>query len=224
MNADPRQRQVPSVQTPPPESRSNSVSSSHNALYDMAAHLGDTIEDGVTNTFKATMSAGESFAAFISRGSVVDLAIGIVVGGAFTTIVDSFVNDLISPVIGMATQKNLNNLFLVISCSDNSTHGCLTGYGHNYTTVLQATTDGAATWNYGNFVTHVFNFLLTSFIMFLLVQLYSNAFLKVITPPEAAKTKPCPCCIEECHILATKCRYCHSLFPMSKPSAPLINY
>ncbi|KAJ3404812.1 hypothetical protein CcCBS67573_g01602 [Chytriomyces confervae] len=197
----------------------------HKRLNDIAERMEMRLEAGALKTAEATMSLGAAFFAFINRGSVVDLAIGIVVGGAFTSIVQSFVNDLISPIIGLATQKNLNNMFLIIHCSANSTLGCRKGSDHPYGTVLQATTDGAATWNYGNFLTSVINFLLISSIMFLLVQLYSNAFLKTLKKTDSApkKTKPCSQCFEQCHFEAIKCKCCLSFFP-PKPDASSPRY
>ncbi|KAI8621750.1 large-conductance mechanosensitive channel [Chytriomyces sp. MP71] len=177
-------------------------------LKEMTENAVHTVGDGVGKVSKSTMSVGSAFFAFINRGSVVDLAIGIVVGGAFTAIVNSFVNDLITPVIGLATQKNLGNLFLVIHCSKNSTLSCKTGNDHPYTTILQATTDGAATWNYGNFIQFVINFVLIAFAMFLLVQFYSNTFLKAVKKPESPKTKTCPMCFEDVNIQALKCKWC----------------
>ncbi|KAJ3066001.1 hypothetical protein HDU98_010668 [Podochytrium sp. JEL0797] len=141
------------------------------------------------------MGVGEAFMTFINRGNVVDLAVGIVVGGAFTAIVKSFVSDLISPIIGLATQKNLANLFLVIHCpkGKNATLAinslCKTGTEHPYTTVLQANKAGATTWNYGAFCEAVINFFLVALAMFFVVQLYSNSFLK--PKPVAVTTKPC---------------------------------
>ncbi|KAJ3012908.1 UNVERIFIED_CONTAM: hypothetical protein HDU68_000967 [Siphonaria sp. JEL0065] len=164
------------------------------------------IKDGAMKGLKATMGVGEAFVAFLNRGNVVDLAVGIVVGAAFTAIVTSFVNDLITPVIGLATQKNLGNLFL-------------TGPDHPYSTVLQATTDGSATWNYGNFIQAVINFILVAGAMFLVVQAYSNSFLKKKKAPEAPKTKTCGQCADEVPIKALKCKWCLSEFPPAEETA-----
>ncbi|KAJ3016318.1 UNVERIFIED_CONTAM: hypothetical protein HDU68_012273 [Siphonaria sp. JEL0065] len=149
------------------------------------------IKDGAMKGLKATMGVGEAFVAFLNRGNVVDLAVGIVVGAAFTAIVTSFVNDLITPIIGLATQKNLGNLFLVISY-------------------------GAATWNYGNFIQAVINFILVAGAMFLVVQAYSNSFKKA---SEAPKTKTCGQCADEVPIKALKCKWCLSEFPPVEETA-----
>ncbi|ORY44182.1 gated mechanosensitive channel, partial [Rhizoclosmatium globosum] len=148
----------------------------------MTDNVTSNVSQGLKKTASATMGVGEAFAAFINRGSVVDLAIGVVMGAAFTAIVTSFVNDLITPIIGLIGQKNLENLFLVMHCGGNSTI-CRTGSDHPYATVKEAAADRAATWNYGNFIQAVINFFLIALCMFFLVQLYSNTFLKMTKKP-----------------------------------------
>ncbi|KAJ3199638.1 hypothetical protein HDU83_003069 [Entophlyctis luteolus] len=172
----------------------------------MANNVGGNITKGVSKTLTATMGVGEAFVTFINRGSVVDLAVGVVMGSAFTAIVTSFVNDLITPIIGLIGQKNLGNLFLVMHCSPTSTV-CRTGGTGPYATVALANTDGAATWNYGNFIQAVINFILVAGCMFLLVQLYSNLFLK--KKPAPPKMKTCAvCAADDCPIAALKCKWC----------------
>ncbi|KAI8842823.1 large-conductance mechanosensitive channel [Chytriomyces cf. hyalinus JEL632] len=184
-----------------------------NKLKKMASNVTSNISKGALKTVGASMSVGEAFIAFINRGSVIDLAIGVVMGAAFTAIVTSFVTDLVTPVIGLATQKNLGNLFLVIKCPpNNGTSRCVTGSDHPYGTFVQANGEGAATWNYGNFIQTCINFILISIAMFLLVQLYSKAFLsKKVAPPA---TKPCAECAEPCPLAAKKCRCCLTAFPV----------
>lgn len=98
------------------------------------------------------------FKKFIARGNVVDLAVGIIVGSAFTAIVNSLVNDVIMPPIGKVTGGvDFSNLFIVL------------GSGH-YPSLAAAKAAGAATLNYGVFVNTVINFLIIAFVVFLLVQ------------------------------------------------------
>ncbi|KAJ3231634.1 hypothetical protein HDU81_003652 [Chytriomyces hyalinus] len=184
-----------------------------NKLKKMASNVTTNISKGALKTVGASMSVGEAFIAFINRGSVIDLAIGVVMGAAFTAIVTSFVTDLVTPVIGLATQKNLGNLFLVIKCPpSNGTSRCVTGSNHPYGTFAQANGEGAATWNYGNFIQTCINFILISIAMFFLVQLYSKAFLN--KKPVAPKTKACEECAEPCPLAAKKCRCCLTVFPI----------
>ncbi|KAJ3283398.1 hypothetical protein HDU79_009099 [Rhizoclosmatium sp. JEL0117] len=209
----------------------------------MASNVGSNITQGLEKGVSATMGVGEAFIAFINRGSVVDLAVGVVMGAAFTAIVTSFVNDLITPIIGLIGQKNLENLFLVIHCNATSVRGCSTGGNHPYGTIkvkspVDASSDGAATWNYGNFLQAVINEAVLnltqlqtnlfpnsslnptriSLIMFFIVQLYSNTFLKVAKkadPPK--KTKDCVHCAEACPIKAVICKWCKAEFPVEVP-------
>ncbi|ORY44225.1 large-conductance mechanosensitive channel [Rhizoclosmatium globosum] len=152
------------------------------------------------------------FKTFLMRGSLVDLAVGIIVGGAFNVIVQSFVNDLISPVIGLIGQKNLENLFLIMKCSDKSLV-CKTGSNDIYPTIAAAALDGAATWNYGRFLQNVIYFVIVAFVMFLVVKAYAK-FLDLSKKEEVAAaavtTKKCEACLEEIHLDAKKCKFCAS--------------
>ena len=98
------------------------------------------------------------FKTFIMRGNVMDLAVGIVIGAAFTTVVNSFVNDLLMPPIGLALGKvDFANLFVSLS-------------GQPYPSVAAAKAAGAPTLNYGMFINNVINFLIVGFVVFLIVK------------------------------------------------------
>jgi large conductance mechanosensitive channel len=104
------------------------------------------------------MGFAQDFKAFISRGSVVDLAVGVVIGGAFGSIVNSFVNDVLMPPIGRLTGNvDFSNLFLNLS-------------GGDYATLKAAKEAGAATLNYGVFLNNVINFLIIAFAIFLVIR------------------------------------------------------
>ncbi|KAJ3089338.1 hypothetical protein HK100_007779 [Physocladia obscura] len=198
------------------DSSASTIPERGNGVKNFAKNVTGGVTKGVTKGLTATMSVGQAFAAFINRGSVVDLAIGVVMGSAFTAIVNSFVNDLITPIIGLIGQKNLDNLFLVMHCNATSTLGCRTGNNHPYATVAAATADGAATWNYGNFIQAVINFILISGCMFGLVQLYSKTFLK-LSKSKVPTTKKCAVCAEDCGLAAIKCKWCLTEFPVEEP-------
>src|SRR3569832_1997155 len=105
----------------------------------------------------------KEFRDFAMRGNVLDLAFGVIIGAAFTGIVNSLVNDVIMPPIGFVTGGlDFSNLFLVIK------------QGHTadaiYSTVMQAKNDGAVTINYGVFINAVINFLIIAFVLFLVVK------------------------------------------------------
>jgi large conductance mechanosensitive channel len=100
----------------------------------------------------------KEFKAFIARGSVFDLAVGIVIGAAFTAIVASFVNDLLMPLLGLFTGGlDFSNLFIALD-------------GGDYATLAEAMEAGAATLNYGLFINAIINFLIVAFALFLIIR------------------------------------------------------
>lgn len=100
----------------------------------------------------------KEFKEFIARGSVFDLAVGIVIGAAFTAIINSFVNDLLMPVLGLFTGGlDFSNLFIALD-------------GRNYETLAEAMEAGVATFNYGLFINAVINFLIVAFALFLIIR------------------------------------------------------
>ena len=138
----------------------------------------------------------QEFKKFISRGNVIDLAIGIIIGGAFGKIVTSFVNDIIMPPIGLVLGKiDFSNLFID-----------LTGTG--YKTLAQAKEAGAPTLNYGVFLSTVIDFLIVAFGIFLIVRQLNK--MKKPEPAPAPATKTCPYCATEIPIQATRCPHCTS--------------
>ncbi|KAI9345812.1 large-conductance mechanosensitive channel [Zopfochytrium polystomum] len=175
---------------------------------------GQAVGSGLKKTGAAAFSVLEDFKNFINRGNVVDLAVGVVMGTAFTSIVNSLVNDLVTPIIGLATQNNLEQTFLVIRCGKSA--NCTTGSNHGYASKAAATADGAVTWNWGNFIQTLINFILISVVVFFLVKLYSAAFLRK-KKVEAPKTKECEECCEKIDLKAKKCKFCGSPAPEYVP-------
>jgi large conductance mechanosensitive channel len=136
------------------------------------------------------------FKAFIMRGNVVDLAVGIVIGAAFTTVVNSFVNDLLMPPIGLALGKvDFANLFISLT-------------GQPYPSVAAAKAAGAPTFNYGMFINNVINFLIVGFVVFLLVKQVNR--LQGPPPAAAPTTKACPQCAMDIPRAARRCPHCTS--------------
>lgn len=142
----------------------------------------------------------DEFKEFIQRGNVIDLAVGIVIGTAFKDIVDSLVNDVIMPPIGMLLNNvDFTNLF--INLSDGS-----------YDSLAAAQEAGAATVNYGMFINTVINFLIIAFVVFLIVRqinIMRRAGEKE-APAADPTTKQCPYCYTEISINATRCPNCTS--------------
>ncbi len=130
------------------------------------------------------------FKAFIAKGSVLDLAVGVIIGAAFKGIVDSLVNDIISPLIGLVANTNFTDLAWQI---------------------------GGVTLKYGAFITAIINFLLMAIVLFLIIKAISGArglggkLKKGEEPAPAAPTeKTCPYCKSQIAIDATRCPHCTS--------------
>jgi large conductance mechanosensitive channel len=143
----------------------------------------------------------KEFKAFAMRGNVLDLAVGIIIGGAFGTIVKSLVDDVIMPPIGLALGNvDFSNLFLLLKDG--------TKAPPPYSTLAEAHAAGAVTINYGLFVNSVITFLIVAFAVFLLVRAANR-----MTPHDAAaapSTRDCPHCAMPIPIAATRCPQCTS--------------
>jgi large conductance mechanosensitive channel len=137
----------------------------------------------------------KEFKEFIMRGSVVDLAIGIIIGAAFGKIVTSFVNDIIMPPIGLLLDRvNFADLFINLS-------------GQPYATLAAAKEAGAATINYGLFIITIIDFVIVAFVIFLVVRAVNRLRRK---PEAAPTTKECPYCFTGIPVKATRCPHCTS--------------
>ena len=140
----------------------------------------------------------KEFKDFIQRGSVIDLAVGVVIGGAFGAIVTSFVNDILMPPIGLLLGGvDFTNLFIDMS-------------GQGYTSLAEAQAAGAATINYGLFLNAVISFVIVAFAIFLFLKGLSAATPKKEEAPAEPTTKECPYCFTEIPIPATRCPNCTS--------------
>ncbi len=147
------------------------------------------------------------FKEFAVKGNVIDMAVGIIIGGAFSPIVNSLVKDIIMPPIGMILGKvDFSNLYLSIPF----------GADHQaYPTIADAQNAGIVTINYGIFINTLISFTIVAFAVFLLVKGMNK--LKADNKAEAAAeeaatptTKECPYCFETINIKATKCPHCAS--------------
>jgi large conductance mechanosensitive channel len=137
----------------------------------------------------------KEFKEFAMRGSVVDLAAGVVIGGAFGKVVSSLVDDVIMPPIGrLLGRVDFSNLFF--NLSDKS-----------YETLATAKAAGAPTINYGLFLNTVINFLIVGFCIFLLVK-QMNRFAAKPMPPAAPTTRDCPQCAMSIPLAAKRCGHC----------------
>ena len=140
----------------------------------------------------------KEFKDFAMRGNVFDMAIGIVIGAAFGAIVTSFVDDLLMPPIGMLLGGvDFTNLFISLD-------------GQQYASLAEAQLVGAATINYGLFLSTVIDFLIVAFFIFLLVRQINRLKAEPEEAPAEPTTKDCPYCATEIPIQATRCPYCTS--------------
>ena len=147
------------------------------------------------------------FKKFVLCGNVMDMAVGVIIGGAFTAIVTSLNNDLLSPILGLFGGTDFSNLFILLSKTDQT-----------FTSVAEAREAGAAVFAYGSFITAVINFLITALVIFILVKAVNKA-MSIGKKPEAPKaptTKKCPFCKSEIAIDATRCPHCTSILEENK--------
>ena len=144
----------------------------------------------------------KEFKEFATKGNVVDMAVGIVVGAAFGVIVGSFVADVIMPPIGLLLGKvDFANLFVVLKS------GAIPG---PYATVAAAKQAGAVTLNYGAFINTIISFLIIAFAVFLVIRQINKLRAKTEAPAAAPATKECPYCYSVVAIKATRCPFCTS--------------
>lgn len=131
------------------------------------------------------------FKKFISRGNVMDMAVGVIIGGAFTSIVTSLNQDILTPLLSLLTG----------------------GFDISALSVTFGSGEHAATLGYGSFLTAVINFLLMALVIFCMIKGMNAAhdrFLKKPEAPKAPTTKKCPYCMSEIDINATRCPHCTS--------------
>ena len=139
----------------------------------------------------------KEFKEFAIKGNAVDLAVGVIIGAAFGGIVSSLVKDILMPPVSLLTGGlDFSKKFIVLKAgADGAT---------NFATPALAAADKAVTWNYGNFVTLIINFLIVAFCIFLVIRAMNK--LKR-NEPEAA-SKDCPACAMTIPVKATRCPHC----------------
>lgn len=141
----------------------------------------------------------KEFKEFALKGNVMDLAVGVVIGGAFGKIVTSLVNDIITPLIGMLLGKvDFSGLFINLS-------------GVPYKTITEAKAAKAATLNYGLFLNSVIDFVIIAFSIFIVIKQLNRFKRKQEVEKAPETTKECPHCISAIPIKATRCPNCTSM-------------
>ena len=140
----------------------------------------------------------EDFKAFAMRGNVIDMAVGVVIGGAFGKITTSLVNDIFMPVLGILTGGvNFGGLFYALD-------------GNEYASIEAAAEAGVGTLNYGAFIQNIVDFLLIAFCMFLVIKFMAKMKKPEPAPAPAKAPRLCPYCRQEIADDATRCPHCTS--------------
>jgi len=140
----------------------------------------------------------KEFKEFAVKGNAIDLAVGVIIGAAFGGIVNSLVKDILMPPIGLLTGGlDFSNKFMILKDAPG---------GGVFHTPADAAKAGAVTWNYGNFITLIINFLIVAVCIFLVVKAMNK--LKKPSAGAAAVVKDCPACTMSIPIKATRCPHC----------------
>jgi len=144
----------------------------------------------------------KEFKEFAAKGSAFDLAVGVIIGAAFGSIISSLVKDIIMPPVGLLTGGlDFSNKFIVLRAGANGVT--------NFATPAEALAAKAITWNYGNFVTLIINFLIVALSIFLVVRAFNR--LKR-GPAKEPVSKDCPACAMTIPVKATRCPHCTTEF------------
>src|SRR6201997_1158719 len=142
----------------------------------------------------------KEFQEFAVKGSAVDLAVGVIIGAAFGAIINSLVKDVIMPPISLLSGGlDFSNKFMILRAAKDGATA--------FNTPADAAKAGAITWNYGNFITLVINFLIVAGAVFLLVRTINQLRHPAEKEPD---TKDCPACAMKIPINATRCPHCTS--------------
>ena len=144
----------------------------------------------------------KDFKEFTLRGTVVDMAVGIIIGAAFGTIVKSLVDDIIMPPIGLLLGGvDFSNLFILLKAGSPAAP---------YASLADAQAAGAVTINYGVFINAIVSFLIVALVIFLLIRSINQLRREEEAPPAEPTTKECPFCLSTIPIKATRCAFCTS--------------
>ena len=141
----------------------------------------------------------KGFRDFMMRGNVLDLAVAVIIGAAFTKVVNSLVDDVIMPPLGLLIGRvDFSNLFVVLKEGRKA--------AGPYATLADAKAAGATTLNFGAFITTVVTFLIVGFVVYMIVRSAAQLMPKPVAAPTT--TKDCPYCLSKIALKATKCAYC----------------
>lgn len=141
----------------------------------------------------------KEFEAFALKGNMLDLAVGVIIGGAFNGLVKSLVDNMITPLLSLLTGKiDFTNMFIALN-------------GEHYATLQEAKDAAAATFNYGLFITELINFVIMAFVVFLVIRQLNKLYKKPAPAPADPHEKICPFCKTKIDLDATRCPHCTSI-------------
>lgn len=147
---------------------------------------------------KRMLRVFREFKEFAVRGNVLDMAVGIIIGAAFGKIVNSLVEDIIMPPVGLVVKRlDFSNFFISLD-------------GNQYKTLTEAKAAGAATINFGIFINSLISFLIVGFVVFLIVKQANKIKREEDVKSVAPTQKSCPYCLSSISIKATRCPFCTS--------------
>lgn len=150
----------------------------------------------------------KEFKEFAMRGSVLDMAVGIIIGAAFGAIVSSMVADILMPPVGLLLGNvDFSDLFVVLKAGEKA---------GPYLSLQAAKEAGAVTLNYGQFINHIVSFLIIAFALFLVIRGMNRLKRKAEAPPAVPTTKDCPFCATAIPIRAVRCPHCTSDLSVQK--------
>lgn len=142
----------------------------------------------------------KEFKEFAVKGNMIDLAVGVIIGGAFGKVVTSIVNDVLMPPVGLLLGRvNFADLFISLD-------------GNHYASLADAKDAAAPTLNYGTFINNMLDFLIVAFVIFMVVKQLNRFRKKAEAKPEVKQeTKACPECLSDIPVKAVRCKYCTSV-------------
>ena len=145
----------------------------------------------------------QEFKKFALRGNLIDMAVGVIIGGAFNGLVQSLINDIVMPLLSLvAGNLDFSNWFITLD-------------GSHYATLAEAQAAGVATLNYGTFLSGVLNFIIMAFVVFLIVKVMNRLFHGK-EEPAAPTEKTCPFCKSKIPLEATRCPHCTSMLEIEE--------
>jgi len=161
----------------------------------------EKLKEKAAKSKKRAKKAADEFKAFAFKGNIVDMAVGVIIGSAFTKIVNSLVSEIITPALSIFTDKiDFTRFFISLD-------------GNTYETIEAAKEAGVATINYGSFITNIIDFLLVAIVVFVFLKVFVNKLKKKEEVKEEVTkvtTKTCHFCQSTIHIDAVRCPNCTS--------------